>query len=107
MFVDPFIRRPSLATVCSLVIILAGVLAIPSMPIAQYPQVAPPTVQVFAIYTGANAETVDTAVTTPLEQAINGVEAMLYMQSSSTNSGISSITVTSDVTRKPDITALD
>ena len=90
MFVDTFIRRPILATVCSLVIILAGALAIPTMPIAQYPDVAPPTVQVVAIYTGANAETVETAVTTPLEQAINGVEGMLYMSSSSTNSGVSS-----------------
>src|SRR5690242_20965297 len=82
MFVNTFIRRPILATVCSLVIVLAGVLAIPQMPIAQYPQVAPPTVSVTAIYTGANAETVETAVTTPLEQAINGVEGMLYMTSS-------------------------
>ena len=81
MFVDTFIHRPILATVCSLVIVLAGVLAIPQMPIAQYPQVAPPTVNVTAIYTGANAETVETAVTTPLEQAINGVEGMLYMSS--------------------------
>src|ERR1041384_110555 len=72
MFVDTFIRRPILATVCSLVIVLAGVLAIPRMPIAQYPQVAPPTVSVVAIYTGANAETAETAVTPPLEQAITG-----------------------------------
>src|SRR5678810_680264 len=107
MFVNTFIRRPILATVCSLVIVLAGVLAIPQMPIAQYPQVAPPTVSVTAIYTGANAETVETAVTTPLEQAINGVEGMLYMSSSSTNSGISTITVTFDITRNPDIAAVD
>src|SRR6185503_3114943 len=107
MFVDTFIRRPILATVCSLVIILAGVLAIPQMPIAQYPQVAPPTVNVTAIYTGANAETVETAVTTPIEQAINGVEGMLYMTSSSTNSGVSTITVTFDVTRDFDIAAVD
>jgi hydrophobic/amphiphilic exporter-1 (mainly G- bacteria), HAE1 family len=107
MFVDTFIRRPILATVCSLVIILAGVLAIPQMPIAQYPQVAPPTVSVTAIYTGANAETVETAVTTPLEQAINGVEGMLYMTSSSTNSGASQIVVTFDTTRDPDIAAVD
>src|SRR6266853_1932286 len=107
MFVDTFIRRPILATVCSLVIILAGVLAIPAMPIAQYPQVAPPTIGVLAIYTGANAETVETAVTTPLEQAINGVEGMLYMSSSSTNSGVSSITVTFDVTRNSDLAAVD
>jgi HAE1 family hydrophobic/amphiphilic exporter-1 len=107
MFVDTFIRRPILATVCSLVIILAGVLAIPQMPIAQYPQVAPPTVNVTAVYTGANAETVETAVTTPMEQAINGVEGMLYMTSSSTNSGISQIVVTFDTTRDPDIAAVD
>ena len=107
MFVDTFIRRPILATVCSLVIILAGVLAIPQMPIAQYPQVAPPTVSVTAIYTGANAETVETAVTTPLEQAINGVEGMLYMTSSSTNSGICNVTITFDITRNPDIAAVD
>jgi HAE1 family hydrophobic/amphiphilic exporter-1 len=107
MFVDTFIRRPILAAVCSLIIVLAGALAIPSMPIAWYPDVAPPTVSVTAIYTGASAETVETAVTTPLEQAINGVQGMLYMSSSSTNSGISTITVTFDVTRDPDLAAVD
>jgi HAE1 family hydrophobic/amphiphilic exporter-1 len=107
MFVDTFIRRPILASVCSLVIVLAGALAIPTMPIAWYPEVAPPTVSVTAVYTGANAETVETAVTTPLEQAINGVEGMLYMSSSSSNSGVSTITVTFDVTRNQDIAAVD
>jgi HAE1 family hydrophobic/amphiphilic exporter-1 len=107
VFVDTFIKRPILASVCSLVIVLAGALAIPTMPIAQYPDVAPPTVSVFAVYTGANAETVETAVTTPLEQAINGVEGMLYMSSASTNSGVSQITVTFDVTRNQDIAAVD
>src|SRR6266581_9479430 len=107
MFVDTFIRRPILATVCSLVIILAGVLAIPQMPIAQYPQVAPPTVNVVAIYTGANAETVETAVTTPLEQSINGVEGMQYMTSSSGNDGTSAVTVTFDVNRNLDLAAVD
>src|SRR4029434_9881770 len=107
MFVNTFIHRPILATVCSLVIVLAGVLAIPQMPIAHSPQVAPPTVSITAVYTGANAETVETAVTTPLEQAINGVEGMVYMSSSSTNSGVSSITVTFDVTRNPDLAAVD
>src|SRR5687767_1581321 len=107
MFVDTFIRRPILASVCSLVIVLAGALAIPTMPIAQYPDVAPPTVSVTAVYTGANAETVETAVTTPLEQAINGVEGMVYMSSSSTNSGVSQIVVTFDVTRDPDLAAVD
>ncbi len=107
MFVDTFITRPILASVCSLVIVLAGALAIPTMPVAQYPAVAPPQVQVIAVYTGANAETVETAVTTPLEQAINGVEGMLYMSSASTNSGFSQISVTFDVTRDPDLAAVD
>jgi HAE1 family hydrophobic/amphiphilic exporter-1 len=76
------------------------------MPIAWYPDVTPPTVSVTAVYTGANSETVETAVTTPLEQAINGVEGMLYMTSTS-SSGTSTITVTFDVTRDPDIAAVN
>jgi hydrophobic/amphiphilic exporter-1 (mainly G- bacteria), HAE1 family len=107
MFVDTFIRRPILSTVCSLVIVLAGALAIPTMPVAQYPDVAPPQVTVVAAYTGANAEAVETAVTTPLEQAINGVEGMLYMTSASSNSGLSQITVVFDVTRSGDIALVD
>jgi HAE1 family hydrophobic/amphiphilic exporter-1 len=107
MFVDTFITRPILATVCSLVIVLAGALAIPTMPVAQYPDVAPPQVSVTAIYTGANAETVESAVTTPLEQAINGVEGMLYMTSSSTNSGVSQINVVFEVNRNQDLAAVD
>src|ERR1044072_5286711 len=99
MFVDTFIKRPILASVCSLVIILAGLVAIPTMPVAQYPDLAPPQVNVTAVYNGANAQAVETAVTTPLEQALNGVEGMLYLTSSSTNSGISQITVTFDITR--------
>jgi hydrophobic/amphiphilic exporter-1 (mainly G- bacteria), HAE1 family len=105
--VDTFIKRPILATVCSLVIVLGGALAIPTMPVAQYPQVAPPQIVVTAIYTGANAEAVETAVTTPLEQVINGVEGMLYMTSSSTNSGVSQISVVFDVTRNQDLAAVD
>ena len=66
--VDTFIRRPILASVCSLVLILAGAVAIPTMPVAQYPSLASPQVNVIAIYTGANAQEVETAVTTPLEQ---------------------------------------
>src|ERR671911_688437 len=105
--VDTFIRRPILASVCSLVLILAGAVAIPTMPIAQYPALAPPQVTVSAIYTGANAQEVETAVTTPLEQAINGVPGMIYMTSSSTNSGVATITVTFDVTRDQDVAAVD
>jgi HAE1 family hydrophobic/amphiphilic exporter-1 len=107
MFVDVFIRRPILASVCSLALILAGLLAIPTMPVAQYPSLAPPQVTVSAFYTGANAQEVETAVTTPLEQAINGVEGMLYMTSSSTNSGVASINVTFDVTRDQDVAAVE
>ncbi|HET7216713.1 MAG TPA: multidrug efflux RND transporter permease subunit [Vicinamibacterales bacterium] len=107
MFVDTFIRRPILASVCSLVLILAGAVAIPTMPVAQYPSLAPPQVNVTAVYTGANAQEVETAVTTPLEQAINGVEGMLYMTSSSTNSGIATITVTFDITRDQDVAAVE
>ncbi len=107
MFVNTFISRPILASVCSLVIILAGVVAIPTMPVAQYPALAPPQISVSAIYTGANAQEVESAVTTPLEQAINGVEGMLYMTSSSTNSGFSSISVTFDITRNQDLAQVD
>ena len=107
MFVNTFIRRPILASVCSLVIILFGIIAIPTMPVAQYPPLAPPQITVAAIYTGANAQEVETAVTTPLEQAINGAEGMLYMTSSSTSSGVSTITVTFDVTRDQDLAQVD
>ncbi len=107
MFVDTFIKRPILASVCSLVIILAGLIAIPTLPIAQFPDLAPPTVNVSAFYNGASAETVETAVTTPLEQSINGVEGMMYMTSSSGNDGSCSITVTFDINRNIDIAAVD
>lgn len=107
MFVDTFIRRPILSSVCSLVIILAGALAIPTLPVSQYPQLAPPQVNVSTFYTGASAQVVETTVTTPLEQAINGVEGMVYMTSTSTNDGASQITVTFDVTRDPDLAAID
>ena len=86
MFVDLFIRRPILSTVLSLVIILAGAASIPTLPIAQYPELAPPQVSVTSIYTGANAQAVESAVTIPIEQAINGAEGMLYMTSTSTSS---------------------
>src|SRR6059058_1364911 len=107
MLVDTFINRPILASVCSLVIILAGIIAIPTLPIAYYPELAPPTVRVIAFYNGASAETVETAVTTPIEQAINGVEGMMYMSSSSGNDGSSVITITFDITRDLDVAAVD
>ena len=107
MFVDFFIRRPVFATVCALLIILGGVIAIPSLPVAQFPQLAPPQVQVTSSYIGANAQTVESAVTIPLEQAINGVPGMKYISSSSGNDGTSQIVVTFDSQRNVDLAAVD
>jgi HAE1 family hydrophobic/amphiphilic exporter-1 len=107
MFSDVFIKRPILATVCSAMIILAGAIAIPTLPLARYPDLTPPSVTVASVYTGANAQAVESAVTTPLEQVINGVEGMQYMRSSSTNTGVSTITVTFEVGRNPDLAAVD
>ncbi len=107
MFVDFFIQRPVFATVCALLIVLGGAIAIPSLPIAQFPDLAPPQVVVSSGYIGANAQAVESAVTIPLEQAINGVPGMKYIQSSSGNDGSSQITVTFDVTRDVDLASVD
>jgi HAE1 family hydrophobic/amphiphilic exporter-1 len=92
--VDFFIKRPIFATVCALLIILAGAVCIPSLPIALYPDLAPPQVTVSSNYVGANAQVVESAVTIPLEQQINGVEGMHYITSTSSNDGTSTINVT-------------
>ena len=105
--VDFFIRRPVFATVCSLLIVLAGAVAIPTLPIAQYPNLTPPTVSVSAFYTGANSQAVETSVTTLLEQAINGAEGMRYMSSTSGNDGTSAISATFDLDRNLDVAAVD
>ena len=105
--IDFFLRRPVFATVCSLVILLLGVVAIPTLPIAQFPNIAPPTVTVSAVYTGASAEAVEASVTTPLEQAINGVQGLRYISSQSTNQGGSTITATFDLDRDLDQAAND
>jgi HAE1 family hydrophobic/amphiphilic exporter-1 len=107
VFSELFIRRPILATVCSLLVILAGAIAIPTLPIARYPDLTPPAVSVSAFYTGANAQAVESGVTTPLEQVINGVEGMMHIRSSCTNSGFSNITVTFEIGRDPDLAAVD
>jgi len=107
LFVDFFIRRPVFATVCALFIILAGAISIPTLPIAQLPDLAPPQVIVSSGYIGANAQTVETAVTIPLEQAINGVQGMKYISSTSGNDGSSQITVVFEVTRNVDLAAVD
>src|SRR5580658_1287652 len=105
--VDFFIHRPVFSTVCALMIILAGAACIPTLPIAQFPDLAPPQVGVTAVYTGASSQTVESAVTTPLEQQINGAEGMKYVTSSSTNDGVSTITATFDLNRNPDLATVD
>ncbi|MGA3264679.1 MAG: efflux RND transporter permease subunit, partial [Terracidiphilus sp.] len=107
MFVDFFIHRPVFATVCALMIILAGAVCIPNLPVAMYPDLAPPQIQVICNYVGANADTVEKAVTIPLEESINGVEGMRYINSSSTNSGTSQITTTFKTGYDLDIAAVD
>lgn len=89
-----FIDRPIFASVLSIVIVLVGGLALIALPIAQYPEIAPPTVVISTTYPGANAKVVADTVATPIEQEVNGVEDMLYMSSQSTNSGTMSLTVT-------------
>ena len=107
MFVDFFIRRPIFATVCALLIVLAGAVCIPTLPISLYPQLAPPQVNVTSVYIGANSKDVESAVTTILEQSINGVEGMRYMSSTSSNDGTSAITVTFDTGYDLNIAAVD
>ncbi|HZI58333.1 MAG TPA: efflux RND transporter permease subunit, partial [Verrucomicrobiae bacterium] len=105
--VNFFIRRPVFATVCSLLIVLGGAVCIPTLPVAQYPNLTPPTVSVSAFYTGANSQAVETSVTTLLEQAINGAEGMRYMSSTSGNDGTSAISATFDLDRNLDVAAVD
>src|SRR3954469_17271656 len=107
MFADFFIKRPIFASVCAIVIVLAGAVSIPTLPIAQYPELAAPQVQVQSVYVGASAQAVESAVTMPLEQQINGAEGMRYMTSTSGSDGTSSITATFDVGRDKDLAAVD
>lgn len=102
-FSSTFIRRPRFAGVISIVLALAGLMAIFSLPIAQYPQIAPPQVTVSAVYPGANAEVLAESVAAPIEQAVNGVDNMLYMSSSSDGNGGYSLSVTFEVGTDPDI----
>ena len=107
MFVDFFIRRPVFATVCALLIVLGGLSVLPTLPISQFPSLAPPQVGVTSVYIGASAQTVESAVTIPLEQQINGAEGMRYITSTSGNDGTSQISVTFDLTRDPDLATVD
>lgn len=105
--IKKFIDRPVLSTVISILITILGVLGLMSLPIEQYPDIAPPTVQVNATYTGANAETVLNSVIIPLEEEINGVEGMTYMSSTASNSGAASISVFFEQGIDPDIAAVN
>lgn len=102
-----FLRRPVTAIVISLVILMVGSLAILNMPISQYPNITPPTVQISSNFTGADAETVEQTTTTAIESQVNGVPGIAYIQSNSTNNGQSSITATLDIAADPNIVALD
>ena len=105
--VNYFIKRPVFATVCAIIILLIGAVSIPTLPIAQYPDISPTQINVTASYIGADAETVEKAVTTVLEREINGVEGMRYISSNSSNNGVSNIVVTFDSSRDKDIAAVD
>ena len=102
-----FIDRPILSCVVSVLILLVGLIGLSGLPMEQYPDIAPPTVMVSATYTGANAETVQKSVVVPLEEAINGVENMLYMTSTSTNTGSGSITVYFKQGTDPDMATIN
>jgi HAE1 family hydrophobic/amphiphilic exporter-1 len=102
-----FIERPVLSTVISILITILGVLGLMSLPVEQYPEIAPPTVQVTATYTGANAETVLNSVVVPLEEEINGVEGMTYMTSSAANDGTAKISVFFELGVNADIAAVN
>jgi HAE1 family hydrophobic/amphiphilic exporter-1 len=100
--VDFFLHRPIMASVFSLVILLLGLISIPTLPIAQFPSITPPTVSVVAVYQGASAEAVESSVTVPLEEAINGVQGLRYIQSTSGSDGTSQITATFNLDRDLD-----
>ena len=107
MKLDRFINRPVLSTVISIFMVILGALGLVSIPITQYPDIAPPTIQVSTTYTGANAQTVLNSVIAPLEEAINGVENMMYMTSSATNTGSATITIYFKQGTDPDMAAVN
>ncbi len=106
MISDFFIKRPIFATVIAVVVVLAGLVSMYYLPVAQFPEITPPTVQVSAVYPGANAETVAQTVGLPIEEQVNGVENMMYMSSTSSSSGAYQLVVTFDVGTDIDIAAV-
>lgn len=102
-----FIERPILSTVISILIVILGILGLVTLPIAQYPEIAPPTVTVSTSYQGANADVVMNSVVIPLEEQINGVEDMLYMTSTAGNDGSANITIYFKLGTNPDLAAVN
>lgn len=107
MKLDTFINRPVLSTVISIFIVLLGIIGLVSLPITQYPDIAPPTISVSTTYTGANAQSVLNSVIIPLEESINGAEGMTYMESTATNTGSANINITFRQGFNPDMAAVD
>ena len=107
MKLDTFINRPVLSTVISIFIVLLGLIGLFSLPVTQFPDIAPPTIQVSTTYTGANAQAVLNSVIAPLEEAINGAEGMTYMESTATNTGSATINVYFEQGFNPDMAAVD
>ena len=107
MKLDKFINRPVLSTVISILIVILGVIGLATLPVPQYPDIAPPTVSVRASYTGANAQTVLNSVVAPLEDQINGVENMMYIQSSASNNGSADISIYFNQGTDPDMAAVN
>ena len=107
MKLDRFINRPVLSTVISIFMVILGILGLLFLPITQYPDIAPPTIHVSTTYTGANAQTILNSVIAPLEESINGVEDMLYMTSTATNTGSADITVYFKQGTDPDMAAVN
>ncbi|AHJ31441.1 efflux RND transporter permease subunit [Nodularia spumigena CS-584] len=107
MFIDFFIKRPVFSTVCAFIVLLLGLICLPTLPIARFPNIAPTQINVTANFSGASAEDVESGVTNILERQINGIQGIRYITSSSSNDGSTNITATFDSSRNPDIAAVD
>src|SRR5215831_3979142 len=106
MFTDFFIRRPIVASVISILIVMIGAITYPSMPVAQYPDITPPVIQVTATYPGASAQVIADTVAAPIEQKVNGVPGMIYMESTSASDGSYTLKVSFELGNNPDIASV-